>query len=121
MRKKPGNERASASRGSAGTRPGEDRFHQDGLRELFADGEPGIADLTDEVVAARDEADDLIFAEAEFAEAILNFRRGAELLDADRNACLNAAQGTNFAMRLIAGVWLALFVAHGQYSGSSGA
>ena len=63
---------------------------------MFADGEPGVADLADEIVPAGDEADDLVFDKADFAQAILNFRRSAELLDADRDSRLHAAQGTDF-------------------------
>ena len=73
-------------------------FHQNQLGQLFADGEAGVANLADEIVSAGDEPDDLVFAEPDFPEAVLNFRRGAKLLDAHRDAGLDAAQGTHFTV-----------------------
>ena len=84
---------------------------------MLAEGEAGIADLTDKVVVAGDQTDDLILAKTEFAKTILNFGGGAELLDANGDTGLDAAERTNLAMRLFAGVWLVRFAAHGQYSG----
>ena len=80
---------------------GEDRFDENQFCKLFADGEAGVADLADEIVLARDEADDLVFAKSDFPQAILNFRSSAELLDPDRDARFHAAQRTNFAVRFL--------------------
>ena len=68
-----------------------DRLDQDQLSQLFADCEAGVADLTDEVVLAGNQADDLVFADADFSQPILNFGCGAELLHANRHSCLNTA------------------------------
>jgi hypothetical protein len=73
-------------------------FNEDQPRELFTDGEAGIADLADEVVPAGDQFDDLIFAKTDFAQTILNFRRGAKLFDSHRHAGLHAAQWADFAV-----------------------
>jgi hypothetical protein len=62
---------------AAGSRPLQHRFNHDELREFFADSETRIANLTNEIVLACDEFDDLILAKTDFAEAILNFRCGA--------------------------------------------
>jgi hypothetical protein len=43
---------------------------------LFADGQARIADLTDETGVAGEQLDNLVFAQAEFPQAILNLRRG---------------------------------------------
>src|SRR5688572_12176292 len=69
----------------------------DELGKLPAQGEPGIADLADEVGAVGDKLDHLILAESDFPQALLHFRRGAELANADRHANTNAAQWADFA------------------------
>jgi hypothetical protein len=70
----------------------------DQFGQLLADGEAGVANLADEIVTAGDEADDPVFPEADFAQAVLNFGRGAKLADAHRDARLDAAQRTNFTI-----------------------
>ena len=80
-------------------RGSEDRFDEDKPGELFADGHARVADLADEIILAGDEADDLIFTQSDFAEAILDFRRGTKLFDAHRDTSLHAAQGTDFTAR----------------------
>jgi hypothetical protein len=82
------------------------------LRELFADRESRIADLANEIVPAGDEFDDLIFDQPDFAQTVLNFRRGAELLDPDSNAGLNAIQGANSTLIRFAQVRLDLPPVH---------
>jgi len=72
-------------------------FDEDELGELCADGEAGVANLADEIGLAGEETNHLIFPEAEFAQAILQLRRGAELFNADGDAGAHAAQGTEFA------------------------
>lgn len=81
--------------------------------ELFADGEAGIADLADEIIPAGDELDDLIFDQADFAKAILNFRRSAKLLDPNRHTALHAAQGADVTTRFRCGSGMRRCVAHG--------
>jgi hypothetical protein len=63
---------------------------------LLTDGQSSVADLADEIVAAGDEADDLVFAQTDFTKTVLNFRRSAELLDAHSHAGLHAAQWADF-------------------------
>jgi hypothetical protein len=75
------------------------RLNQDECGELLAEREAGVADLADETRAVGDEADDLILAQAQFAEAGLNFGRGAQLPDAHRNARLHPVQRTQLATR----------------------
>ena len=75
------------------------RLDHDELCKVFADGEARIADLTDEIVLAGNEPNDLILAESDFAEAVLNFRCGAKFLDAHGHARLHAAQRAHFAAR----------------------
>jgi hypothetical protein len=77
-------------------------LNHDHTSELLADSEAGIADLANETGLAGEEADDLVFAEAEFTQARLHFRGGAKLLDAHRHASLNATERTNLALRLLA-------------------
>jgi len=74
-----------------------DRFDHDQLSQLLADSQPRVADLADEIALAGDQPDDLIFAEANVPQPLLNFRRSAQLLDAHRHACLYAIQWTDFA------------------------
>jgi len=76
-------------------------FNHDHAGELFADREAGIADLANETRLAGKEADDLVFAEAEFAQAGLHFRGSAKLFDAHGHASLDAAEWTNLALRLL--------------------
>jgi len=73
------------------------RFHEDEPGELLANGEPGIADLADKIVLVGYEADDLVFAQADFTQTVLDCRNRAKLPDAHRNARLNAIQGTKLA------------------------
>jgi len=82
------------------------------MRELFADGEAGITDLTDEIVSARDEFDHLILYQPDFAQPILNFRRSAKLLDANCHAALHAAQRADVTTRFRSGRRMRRFVAH---------
>jgi len=74
-----------------------DGFHQNDPGELFAESQARIADLADEIVAAGHQPDDLFLAKAQFAEAILHFRSGAQPLDPDRHAGLNMAERTKLA------------------------
>jgi hypothetical protein len=68
-----------------------DWFHQDESSQVLAEGQTHVADLADEVCPARDQLDDLVFAQTDFAQSILKFRRRAEPLDPNRHAHLNAA------------------------------
>jgi hypothetical protein len=75
-------------------------FDEDQCGQLLADSEAGVTDLADQIVAAGDELDDLLFAQANFPQTILQFRRGAELLDANGNAHLDMVEWTDVAVRL---------------------
>jgi len=87
---------------SANNRRGGDRFNPNQPRDLFADGEARVADLTDEIRLAGDEPDDLILAEAQFTQPVLDFGRGAQLFDAHGYAGLHAVQRAKFATRFSA-------------------
>jgi len=54
------------------------------VSELCADGQARVADLADEIRLTRDQLDDLVLAQADLPQTFLEFRRGAELLDAHR-------------------------------------
>src|SRR5689334_23153260 len=70
------------------------RFHDNTARELFAQGQAGVANLADEVAMACQEPNDAVFAEADLAEPICYSRRGAELLDSDGESDLDLIEGT---------------------------
>jgi hypothetical protein len=67
------------------------RFHEDQLSQLLAQSQSGVAHLTNEIRPAGDQLDDLIFSKPDFPQPIADFRRGAQLLDPDRHARLDAA------------------------------
>lgn len=56
---------------------GRHRLDPDELGELLAEGEAGVANLTDEIRAIGHEPDDLILAQADLAQAFLHRRLGA--------------------------------------------
>ena len=89
-------------------------FDEDQPGQLLADGEAGVADLADDVIAAGDEADDLVFAKADLAQAVLDIRRGAELFHAHRDAGLDAAQRTNFTAGFLCHTGCCRMHAHGK-------
>ncbi|MDI9372024.1 MAG: hypothetical protein QM840_03270, partial [Verrucomicrobiota bacterium] len=55
----------------------------------------------DEIGLAGQQLDDSVFAQAQFAQAVLQFGRTAQLFDAHRDAGLNLAQRTNLAAALL--------------------
>jgi hypothetical protein len=69
-----------------------DRFDQNSLRDLLADGEPRIADKANDVVPASEEFDDPILAKSDLTQAISQFRAGAELTHPDSNAGSDSVQ-----------------------------
>jgi hypothetical protein len=71
---------------NSGRRP--QGLNHDGLSNLGAKSKPGIADHTDNIGTRRKEPYDLIFAKANLTQAIGYLRRGAELFDSHRHACL---------------------------------
>ena len=64
-----------------------DRLDDDLFRELRADAKADIANLADNIGLLSEEADFLFFAKAHFTEAMGDFGRGGELLNADGSAC----------------------------------
>ena len=86
----------SAARGSRG----QNRFDQDHFGELLADRETRIADLADEIGLAGQQLYDVVLTKDEFAQAVLNLRRGAELFDSHGNTGFDSVQGTNLTTRL---------------------
>jgi len=92
--------KAARSKPVSGRKLVQSRFEwldHDQLSQLLADGEAGIANLADEIGLAGEVPDNLVFAQAEFAQAVLQFRRGAKLFDADGNAGFDTGKGANFA------------------------
>ncbi len=77
---------------------GAERFYQNELRQLLADSQARVADLADEIRMAGEQLDSLLLSEADFAQAILELRRGAQLLDPHRHARPDAAQGTKLTL-----------------------
>jgi hypothetical protein len=71
-----------------------DRFDEDQLGQLRADRQPRIANLANEICMAGDQPDDLVLTQADFPQAVLDFRSGTKLFDPHRHARLDAAQGT---------------------------
>jgi hypothetical protein len=70
---------------------------EDELGELLADGQSRVADLADEIGLAGEQLDDLVLAQPQLPQAILQFRRSAQLLDAHGDAGLDPAQRTKLA------------------------
>jgi hypothetical protein len=56
-----------------------DWFDHDDLGQLFANRQPGIADLANEISLAREQFNDVILTEAKLAQPILNFWSSTEL------------------------------------------
>src|SRR5215470_11015799 len=71
------------------------RLNENSVCQLFADAKACIADLANKSRFASHYFDSLVFAEAKFAEAVPEFRRGREVFDADRCPCLHTTQRTN--------------------------
>ena len=74
-----------------------DRFNQNRLGQLFADGESSVAHLADKIGLAGEQLDNVVLAKSQLAESILNFGRRAQLLNPNRYPGLDSVQGTNFA------------------------
>ena len=79
---------------------GAERFDQDKLRQLVADGQARIAHLADEVGLAGQQLDYLVLTQAQLAQAVLEVRRGAKPPDANRHPGLDLAQRADFATAL---------------------
>ena len=71
------------------------RFDNDFLGELSTDAKPHIANLANDIRLLREQSDFLLFAKPHFTQAMLHFRSGGELLDANRSACADVAQRTH--------------------------
>ena len=69
-------------------------FNPNRLCQPGADGHARIADQADDIRLTGNELDDLFLAEADLAESVRHFGRGAKLFDADRHTCLDPIQGT---------------------------
>jgi len=91
-----------------------ERFDEDQLRQLLADGEAGIANLADEIGLAGEETDDLIFAKAELAQPVLKFGGGAKLFNTDCYAGLDTGQGAKLAPSLFRARFNCLQPTHNQ-------
>ena len=64
---------------------------------MFADGQPGVADLANEIALAGEQANDLVLTKPQFAQPVLQFRGGAKLTNANGDACFDSAQRANLA------------------------
>ena len=93
-----------------------ERLDHDDFGQLLADREASIANLADEVSLAGEQFDDVVLAEAELAQPVLNFRSGAELLNAYRDSGFHAVQRTNLAPGLFPGLFNCLHPAHNFWS-----
>jgi hypothetical protein len=69
-------------------------LNKDRLSQLFAQGQAGVADQTDNIGVARQQFDNPVFAKANFTQSIAECRRGAQLFDADRHPCLHSVKRT---------------------------
>jgi len=67
------------------------RGYKDGVGQLFADAQAGIANLTDEIEIVAHKLDLLLFAQAHFPQAITHRRFGQQLFDANNGAGLDLA------------------------------
>jgi hypothetical protein len=56
------------------------------LSQLRTDRQPRVTNLANEIRLTRQQLDDLVFAQPQFAEAVLKLRRGAKPLDAHGHA-----------------------------------
>lgn len=68
------------------------RLDKNQLRKLLANSKPRIANQADQVAAAREQADYLILAKAQFAQAMLDLGGSAQALYSHRNAGFHAAE-----------------------------
>jgi hypothetical protein len=89
-----------------------DWLNQNHLSQLLADGKPRIADLTNEIVPAGNQFHDLIFTQSDFAQAVLDFGRGTQLLDSHSDSGLNPIQRAHLATRPLPGLQLCLCLIH---------
>src|ERR1035438_4818106 len=85
--------RASGIKVSGGG--GGQRLYQNGPGQFFTQGEAGIADQADDIGFATQEFDALLLAEAKFAQAVAQFGRRGQFLDANGCAGSDMAQGTD--------------------------
>jgi hypothetical protein len=77
---------------ASGLNPGRtQRFDKNGSGKLFANRQPGVAHLANEICLAGQQPDNLIFAKAQLPQAILHFGRSAKLFDAHGNTGTDAA------------------------------
>jgi len=67
-------------------------FDHDGFGQILAQGDTGVADLTDQAGMTTDEADALLFAQPHFPQTIDDIRLRGELFDADHRAGLNGRE-----------------------------
>jgi len=80
---------------------GAERFDQDKLRQVFADGQARVADLANEICVAGQQFDDLILAQTQFPQPVLHVRRRAQLFDAHSDAGFDPTQRAKFAASLV--------------------
>ena len=88
------------------------RFNEDGTRQLFADGQSRIAHQANDVGVAGQQLDDLLLAEADFAQPLRHFRRGTQLFDPNRHAGLDPIQRAQLTALFVAGCAKSLIETH---------
>ena len=76
------------------------RLNEDGLTQLGADTQTGVAHQANEVRLPAEELYLLLFTQAKLAQAVNNFRRSSQPLDAHRCARHYPAQRTKKRVRV---------------------
>jgi hypothetical protein len=91
---------------------GRDRLDHDRIGQFFADAQAGVANLANETGLARDQFDVLFLAEAQFAQAGLEFGPSRKMFDTNHGTGLDAAQRADACSGTLAfenNVWLYRF------------
>jgi hypothetical protein len=68
------------------------RLDHDGFGQILAQGDAGVANLTDQAGMPADETDALLFAQTHFAQTINDIRLRSELFDADHRTSLDGRE-----------------------------
>ena len=76
------------------------RLHKDELSQPFADSQSRVANQADEVGPVGEQPDDLILAQADFAQVILNLRSRAKPSHAHSHTCPHPTERAQFASRV---------------------
>ncbi len=97
-----GSQRLRSGHNSGGSGRLSHRFDKDIIGQFLADSEPGIAYLADEIGLFGHQANPLIFAKAQFPQAVAHGGRSGQLPNANQRARLDLAERANFRPGTIA-------------------